>query len=143
MAASGLGARRAPLSMGAEEFRAAGHLLLDEIAAFLEAMPRGPVNRDETPSALRALLPAPIATPAALHKGCRVSGQGSRSNSPASTAQEEGPELRRTSSHAEQEGWRRPKPLPGRPHHRRALIQRPIGSSTGTGTTSWVSGGGF
>jgi hypothetical protein len=40
--------------------------------------------------------------------------------SPASTAQEEAPELRRTPSHAEREGWRRAKPLAGRPRHRRA-----------------------
>jgi aromatic-L-amino-acid decarboxylase len=49
--------RRAPLEMGAEEFRKAGHELVDELAAFLEALPRGPVNRDEAPRDLRMLLP--------------------------------------------------------------------------------------
>jgi glutamate/tyrosine decarboxylase-like PLP-dependent enzyme len=49
--------RTAPLEMSADEFRAAGHRLIDAIAAFLEALPSRPVTRDETPTALRALLP--------------------------------------------------------------------------------------
>jgi hypothetical protein len=44
-----------------------------------------------------------------------------------STPQEEGPELRRTPSHAQREGWRVAKPLTGRSRLRRAPIQRPIG----------------
>ena len=46
--------------MGPEAFREAGHRLVDEIAAFLESLPRRPVTRDEAPSALRALLPAEL-----------------------------------------------------------------------------------
>ncbi len=53
--------RRAPLEMGPEAFREAGHRLVDEIAAFLESLPRRPVTRDEAPGALRALLPAELA----------------------------------------------------------------------------------
>ena len=58
MATSGLENRQAPLSMSPEEFRAAGHRLVDEIAGFLESLKHRPPNKDEAPSALRALLPA-------------------------------------------------------------------------------------
>ena len=58
MAANDLRARPAPLEMSPEAFREAGHRLIDEIAAFLESVPRRPVTRDEAPGALRALLPA-------------------------------------------------------------------------------------
>jgi aromatic-L-amino-acid decarboxylase len=54
---SDLERRKAPLEMGAEEFRRAGHALVDRLAAFLETMPRGPVNRNEAPRELRRLLP--------------------------------------------------------------------------------------
>jgi glutamate/tyrosine decarboxylase-like PLP-dependent enzyme len=49
--------REAALNLSPETLRALGHRLVDEIADFLQAMPRGPVNRDETPAALQALLP--------------------------------------------------------------------------------------
>lgn len=49
--------RKAPLEMGPEEFRKAGHQLVDDLAAFLDSLPRGPVNRDESPRELRGLLP--------------------------------------------------------------------------------------
>ena len=49
--------RTAPLEMTPQAFREAGHRLVDAIAAFLESLPARPVTRDETPSALRALLP--------------------------------------------------------------------------------------
>jgi len=48
--------RQAPLAMDGATFRALGHRLVDQIAAFLESMPRGPVTRDESPSALRDTL---------------------------------------------------------------------------------------
>jgi glutamate/tyrosine decarboxylase-like PLP-dependent enzyme len=48
--------RRAPLAMDAEEFKAAGHSLVDQIAALLESVPRGPVTRGETPPAVREAL---------------------------------------------------------------------------------------
>ena len=50
--------RPAPLAMSADEFREVGHALVDEIAAFFEELPALPVNRDEGPVELRALLPA-------------------------------------------------------------------------------------
>ncbi|NIR29581.1 MAG: aminotransferase class V-fold PLP-dependent enzyme [Gammaproteobacteria bacterium] len=49
--------RQAPMEMSPQAFREAGHALVDAVADFLESLPERPVNRDETPSALRALLP--------------------------------------------------------------------------------------
>ena len=49
--------REVPLEMTGEEFRAAGHRLVDEIAGFLETIRTRPVNRDERPSDIRRLLP--------------------------------------------------------------------------------------
>ena len=60
MSADDLRDRRAPLEMSPEAFREAGHRLVDEVAAFLESLPRRPVTRDEAPGALRALLPAEL-----------------------------------------------------------------------------------
>jgi glutamate/tyrosine decarboxylase-like PLP-dependent enzyme len=48
--------RQAPLAMDAEQFRALGHALVDQIASLLESVPRGPVTRDESPSDVRAAL---------------------------------------------------------------------------------------
>ena len=48
--------RQAPLAMDAERFRALGHSLVDQIASLLEAVPHGPVTRDESPSAVRGAL---------------------------------------------------------------------------------------
>ena len=48
--------RHAPLAMDAEQFRALGHSLVDQIASLLESMPRGPITRDESPSDVRAAL---------------------------------------------------------------------------------------
>jgi glutamate/tyrosine decarboxylase-like PLP-dependent enzyme len=42
--------------MDAETFRSLGHRLVDQVAGFLESMPRGPVTRDESPSAVRDAL---------------------------------------------------------------------------------------
>lgn len=64
--------RQAPLAMTAADFRAAGHRLVDQLADALEAVPHGPVTRDESPSAVRqalntlAPLPQRGADPAAL-----------------------------------------------------------------------------
>src|SRR5512143_2717801 len=44
--------------MTGDEFRAAGHRLVDEIAAFLETLSARPVTRDEAPRDVRRLLPA-------------------------------------------------------------------------------------
>jgi glutamate/tyrosine decarboxylase-like PLP-dependent enzyme len=48
--------RMAPLNMDAETFRQNGHLLIDEIAAFLESLPERPVTRGEQPREIRAVL---------------------------------------------------------------------------------------
>ena len=45
--------RRAPLAMDADTFRELGHRLVDQVAGLIEAVPRGPVTRDESPSAVR------------------------------------------------------------------------------------------
>jgi glutamate/tyrosine decarboxylase-like PLP-dependent enzyme len=42
--------------MDAATFRELGHQLVDQVASFLEALPRGPVTRDESPSAIREAL---------------------------------------------------------------------------------------
>ena len=56
--------RQAPLAMDAEQFRALGHALVDEIASQLASIPRGPVTRDRSPSAVRAALGLNSALPA-------------------------------------------------------------------------------
>ena len=48
--------RHAPLAMDAATFRKLGHRLVDQLAGFLESLPRGPVTRDESPSAVRDAL---------------------------------------------------------------------------------------
>jgi glutamate/tyrosine decarboxylase-like PLP-dependent enzyme len=48
--------RQAPLAMDAAAFRALGHRLVDQLAACLDAVPRGPVTRGESPSAVRQAL---------------------------------------------------------------------------------------
>jgi aromatic-L-amino-acid decarboxylase len=60
-----LSARQAPLAMDATTFRALGHRLVDQLAAALEALPRGPVTRDESPSAVRQAFDATSAIPEA------------------------------------------------------------------------------
>jgi glutamate/tyrosine decarboxylase-like PLP-dependent enzyme len=49
-------ARQAPLAMDATTFRALGHRLVDQVAELLEAVPQGPVTRDESPSEVRKAL---------------------------------------------------------------------------------------
>jgi aromatic-L-amino-acid/L-tryptophan decarboxylase len=50
--------RQAPLDMGAEEFRAVGHWLVDQLADFYATLRDRPVTPAETAGAIRALLPA-------------------------------------------------------------------------------------
>jgi aromatic-L-amino-acid/L-tryptophan decarboxylase len=57
--------RRAPLEMGAAEFREIGHRLVDDIAERLARIPDGPVTPDDSPSDLRRLLGAEQPLPAA------------------------------------------------------------------------------
>ena len=45
--------RNSPLAMDAATFRKLGHRLVDQVAAFLETLPNGPVTRDESPSTVR------------------------------------------------------------------------------------------
>ena len=45
--------RNAPLAMDAATFRKVGHRLVDQIAEFLEALPLGPVTKNESPSVVR------------------------------------------------------------------------------------------
>jgi len=52
--------RDVPLEMDPEEFRAAGHRLVDDIASFLESLPRRPVAPDLTPRGVRSRLPADL-----------------------------------------------------------------------------------
>ena len=48
--------REAPLEMSPEEFRAAGHRLVERIADLLGSLPARPVTPGESPQALRELL---------------------------------------------------------------------------------------
>ena len=48
--------RGAPLEMAPDDFRRAGHALVDAIAAFLASLPERPVTADETPAEVRALI---------------------------------------------------------------------------------------
>jgi len=48
--------RAAPIDMSAEEFRAAGHRLVDQIAEFLESIPKRPLTPNEPPQVVRAAL---------------------------------------------------------------------------------------
>ncbi len=50
------GARRAPLAIDPETFRVLGHRLIDEVAAGLAAVPRGPVTPGDAPAAVREAL---------------------------------------------------------------------------------------
>ena len=48
--------RDAALAMDAATFRRLGHRLVDQVAEALESIPRGPVTREDSPSAVRAAL---------------------------------------------------------------------------------------
>jgi glutamate/tyrosine decarboxylase-like PLP-dependent enzyme len=50
--------RASPLAISAEEFRTAGHRLVDRIATFFDSIPQRPVTPGETPSAVRDALGA-------------------------------------------------------------------------------------
>lgn len=48
--------REAPLEIHGDEFRRLGHQLVDDIAGFLDGLPRRPVTRGESPQEIRKLL---------------------------------------------------------------------------------------
>src|ERR1044071_122146 len=50
------GTREAALDLDAEKFRKLGHRLVDHRAGRLAPLPRGPITRAESPSAVRAAL---------------------------------------------------------------------------------------
>ena len=54
----GEGRRDAPLAMRGDEFRRAGHQLVDAVASFLDSLPERPLTRAESPEAVRAALGA-------------------------------------------------------------------------------------
>lgn len=64
--------RRCPLAISSDEFRSAGHQLVDRVADFLDSLSVRPVTRGESPSAIREamnaerLLPREGAAPADL-----------------------------------------------------------------------------
>ncbi len=57
--------RRAALAMSADEFRHAGHALVDTLASFLDDLPGRPVTPGETPAEVRAALGAARPLPGA------------------------------------------------------------------------------
>src|SRR5262245_4453056 len=57
--------RSAPLEMSGDKFRRLGHGLVDRIAAFLDAMPSGPVTPGENPAQVRAAIAATTGVAAA------------------------------------------------------------------------------
>lgn len=55
--------REAPIAMSHDDFRAAGHALVDMVADFLRSVPERPVTRGESPSEIQALLGAEAGLP--------------------------------------------------------------------------------
>jgi len=61
--AEGLDNRQAPLEMEPDEFRRIGYRLIDDIADFLDSLPRRPVTSGATPKSIRSILgdkPLPV-----------------------------------------------------------------------------------
>jgi aromatic-L-amino-acid decarboxylase len=59
----GLDNRQTPLEMKPDEFRRIGHRLIDDIADFLDSLPRRPVTSGATPKSIRSILgekPLPV-----------------------------------------------------------------------------------
>jgi glutamate/tyrosine decarboxylase-like PLP-dependent enzyme len=50
--------RISPLAISSDEFRSAGHRLVDRVADFLDSLPASPVTRGESPSAIREAMDA-------------------------------------------------------------------------------------
>jgi hypothetical protein len=79
--------RRAPLAMDADTFRDLGHRLVDRLAAALEAIPGGPVTRNEAPADIRRAgsLTAPLPEAGADAGPCWTRRQRSCSSTRSST----------------------------------------------------------
>jgi glutamate/tyrosine decarboxylase-like PLP-dependent enzyme len=56
MEAETIAKRTSPLNISSDEFRAAGHQLIDRIADFFDSLPQRPVTTGESPSAIRKAL---------------------------------------------------------------------------------------
>jgi len=50
--------RISPLAISSDEFRRAGHRLVDRVAEFLDLLPASPITRGESPSAIREAMDA-------------------------------------------------------------------------------------
>ncbi|HEY1577886.1 MAG TPA: aminotransferase class V-fold PLP-dependent enzyme [Terracidiphilus sp.] len=53
-----ISSRKSPLALSSDEFRKAGHQLVDRIAGFLDSLPDRPVTRGESPAVVRQALDA-------------------------------------------------------------------------------------
>jgi aromatic-L-amino-acid decarboxylase len=58
-----ISSRRSPLAISPDEFRIAGHQLIDRIAAFLDSLPERPLTPGESPAAVREALDAGRSVP--------------------------------------------------------------------------------
>ena len=63
MQAETIAKRTSPLNLSSDEFRAAGHQLVDRIADFFGSLPHRPVTKGESPSAIRMALAADRSLP--------------------------------------------------------------------------------
>ena len=63
MQAETIAKRTSPLDISSDEFRAAGHQLVDRIADFFDSLPQRPVTTGESPSAIRKALVADRSLP--------------------------------------------------------------------------------
>ena len=50
--------RISPVAISSDEFRRAGHRLVDQVAEFLDLLPASPITRGESPSAIREAMDA-------------------------------------------------------------------------------------
>ena len=69
--------RVSPLAITSEEFRIAGHQLVDRIAEFFDSLPQRPVTPGEKPSAVRDALGAAQTFPcvAPIPRSCSTAPQ--------------------------------------------------------------------
>jgi glutamate/tyrosine decarboxylase-like PLP-dependent enzyme len=60
---NGVISRISPAAISSDEFRRAGHQLVDRVAAFLDSLPATPITRGESPSAIREAMDAARSLP--------------------------------------------------------------------------------